>query len=318
MEQINNAGRTLDAVTVREAERSNSSRTLDVITAEIQQIERRNVFEIGALLVEAQKVCDHGDWLPWLEREFEWSQATAYNYMNAHHLAEKFQHVGNLAVPMTIIYGLAEEVDEHTGPIIDALVEATASGKRLSVSGAEDVIRTAWRRIKYGDYPEAAQEAMAGVDGELWGADAIAALKAAQPTTAEEARAIVERVWQAYEASRGGADDAGADDAGADDAGADAGGDAGADDADDAGADDADDADDAADDAGGDAGAAPAHPSGNQRAAFLMNCRTVTQAARYEGPVDDAVVRACRRVADAFTALADKLERDVAPAEAAA
>jgi hypothetical protein len=187
------AGTAADAVTVREAERSNSGRTLDVITAEIQQIERRNVFDIGKLLVEANKVCDHGDWLPWLKAEFEWSYETARRYMNAHQLAAKYTRVRNLAVPLRVIYYIAERMDKDIGPIIDALVEATAGGKKmLSVADANLVIATTFKRIEYGDYPKAALDAMAKVDGQPWGEAAIAALRAASPTTTKEAKAIVE------------------------------------------------------------------------------------------------------------------------------
>jgi Protein of unknown function (DUF3102) len=210
-EQSSNVGRTLDAVTVWEAERSNSGRTLDVITAEIQQIERRNVFDIGKLLVEANKVCDHGDWLPWLKAEFEWSHDTARNYMNAYRLADDDERVRNLTVPLRIIYALANDVDEYTPGMIDALVEATKGGKKLSVSEAEDVAAAAYRRSKYGDYPEAALDEMAAVDGEPWGDAAIAALKAARPTTAEEVRAIADSAWQAYKASNAGDNNAGAE-----------------------------------------------------------------------------------------------------------
>jgi len=213
-EQNSNVGRAHDAVTVREAERSNSGRTLDVITAEIQQIERRNVFDIGKLLVEANKVCDHGDWLPWLKAEFEWSHDTAHNYMNAYRLATDYERVRNLTVPMRVIYLLADEVDEHTGPVVDALVEATAGGKKkLSFADAELVAGNAYQRSKYGDFPEAALDAMAMNDGEPWGEAAIAALKAARPTTAEEAEAIAESAWQAYKASLGDAEGDAEDDA---------------------------------------------------------------------------------------------------------
>jgi len=37
--------------------------------------------EIGRRLVEAKEMLEHGEWLPWLERETEFSERTAQNYM---------------------------------------------------------------------------------------------------------------------------------------------------------------------------------------------------------------------------------------------
>jgi hypothetical protein len=81
----------------------------------------------GALLAEAQRACDHGAWLRWLEDEFEWSHDTAMNYIAAHGLAEKFRTVRNLKVPTTIIYELGGgDLDDPELPaIIEALAEAT-------------------------------------------------------------------------------------------------------------------------------------------------------------------------------------------------
>jgi Protein of unknown function (DUF3102) len=179
---------------------SNAGRTLDAIADEIHRCRSASTFDIGKLLIEADKVCEHGEWGDWLKREFQWSHDTARNYMNAQRLAEKYENIRNLRVPITVIYDLANDVNEHTPEVVDALVRATADGSRLSLNAAGDVVRTTYQRIEYGDYPEAALAAMAGVDGEPWGDAAIAAIKAARPTTEAEAEAIVDRAQQAYEA----------------------------------------------------------------------------------------------------------------------
>jgi hypothetical protein len=46
-----------------------------------------DVIEIGRLLLECRDLCDHGDWLPWVDRELKWSQSTAERFMR---VAEKF------------------------------------------------------------------------------------------------------------------------------------------------------------------------------------------------------------------------------------
>ncbi len=44
-------------------------------------------------VIEVKDLLPHGEWLPYLDREFGWSQRTAYNFMN---VAEKFATVASL------------------------------------------------------------------------------------------------------------------------------------------------------------------------------------------------------------------------------
>jgi hypothetical protein len=52
-----------------------------------------DVVEIGKRLTECKKLAGHGNWLPWLEREFGWSDETARKFMRAYEFARqhKFQ-----------------------------------------------------------------------------------------------------------------------------------------------------------------------------------------------------------------------------------
>jgi hypothetical protein len=288
-------------------DRSNAGRTLDAIAGDIHRLECAKIFDIGALLVEAEKACEHGEWRKWLKNEFEWSHDTARNYMNAARLVANDERVRHLRVPATIIYALADDVDDITPKLIDALVEATAGGKRLSVSDADSIIIPTAQRIKYGNYPEAALAAMADVDGgEPWSETAIAALKEERPTTDEEAEAIVRRVEAAYDADEESADDED-DEADGDRGNADDGAASAEPDGDD------DDADPAA--------AAKRRSSSwdrNARQIFLKDCNDAAISAEaYEGPIDEEVLRACRAAADAWAALADELEAAASAKEAA-
>jgi hypothetical protein len=46
------------------------------------------IIEIGRELIAAKAKVTHGQWLPWLEAEFGWSDQTAYRYMQ---VARAFQ-----------------------------------------------------------------------------------------------------------------------------------------------------------------------------------------------------------------------------------
>ena len=56
----------------------------------------RDVIEIGLHLTEAKAACRHGEWLPWLEREFAWKEQTARNFMAAYALVGKSPKFGDL------------------------------------------------------------------------------------------------------------------------------------------------------------------------------------------------------------------------------
>lgn len=65
-------------------------------TAEIKILIKQTaqgIIEIGQRLIEVKDELPHGDFLKWLESEFEWSKSTAYNFIN---VAEKFPTVGSL------------------------------------------------------------------------------------------------------------------------------------------------------------------------------------------------------------------------------
>jgi hypothetical protein len=68
----------------------------------------QDVVEIGRLLTECKAKLGHGEWLPWIEREFGWSDRTARNFMNVYQmLSSKSETVSNLAIDAKALYALA-------------------------------------------------------------------------------------------------------------------------------------------------------------------------------------------------------------------
>jgi len=175
---------------------TNAKRNLNVIAVDIHAIERRNVFDIGKLLVEAKDACEHGEWGRWLYDEFDWSDSTANNYMNASHLKTKFPTVGNLKVPARTIYEIAADIDDPALPaIIEALASACKYKKILGVVEAEETIRLVELRAKFGDYLDATLNALGWLPEKAeWAAAAVAELKKVRPETAEAASAIVDAI----------------------------------------------------------------------------------------------------------------------------
>ena len=115
-------------------------------TAETKILVRQTaqgIIEIGKNLIEVKQSIGHGNWLPWLEAEFGWSQRTAYNFMG---VADKFKFatVANLDIAPKALYLLAQnstpdEVRETAVTMAEAGIPVTAKvSKELKEIKAEN------------------------------------------------------------------------------------------------------------------------------------------------------------------------------------
>lgn len=76
-------------------------RDIDTITAEINFFKRQaaeSIYEIGTRLIEAKTQLNHGEWLPWLRSEVEFSEASAQRYMQLAREYGKTRTVRDLGV----------------------------------------------------------------------------------------------------------------------------------------------------------------------------------------------------------------------------
>ena len=88
-----------------------------------------DIIEIGRLLTQAKQIVGHGNWLPWLEREFQWTDDTALNYMRCHEMA-KSRKFRDLNLPVSGLYLLAAPSTPEEAR--EAVIARTESGERLS------------------------------------------------------------------------------------------------------------------------------------------------------------------------------------------
>jgi hypothetical protein len=82
---------------------------LDEHAAAIRSLGKRvvgDVVEIGRRLTECKFYLKHGHWLPWLEREFGWTEQTALNFMRVYQMA-KSKTVLDLNLNMADQFNLA-------------------------------------------------------------------------------------------------------------------------------------------------------------------------------------------------------------------
>jgi hypothetical protein len=112
------------------AEHVSAIRTLGRRTVE-------NVIEIGRRLTECKKLVGHGNWLPWLEREFGWSDRTALNFMRVAELS-KSETVSNLNLPVKALYLLAAPSTPDEAR--DEIIERAQAGEPVPVTEVKRII----------------------------------------------------------------------------------------------------------------------------------------------------------------------------------
>jgi hypothetical protein len=96
-----------------------------------------DVIEIGRRLSESKALCGHGNWLPWLEREFGWGDDTALNFMRCHQLAES-RNFRDLSLPISGLYLLAAPSTPEQAQ--QQVIERAESGEHLSVADVKKLI----------------------------------------------------------------------------------------------------------------------------------------------------------------------------------
>ena len=90
-----------------------------------------NVVEIGRRLTECKRICGHGNWLPWLEREFGWTEMTATRFINVYEMS-KSNKLLDLDLPISAIYLLATPSTPEAAKI--EIVERAQAGEPLPVA----------------------------------------------------------------------------------------------------------------------------------------------------------------------------------------
>jgi hypothetical protein len=100
-----------------------------------------DVIEIGRRLTESKALCGHGNWLPWLEREFGWTERTAQNFMQVHAMVGKSAKFADLSLPMSGLYLLAAPSTPEQAQ--QQVIERVESGEHLSVGDVKKLIAQA-------------------------------------------------------------------------------------------------------------------------------------------------------------------------------
>jgi Protein of unknown function (DUF3102) len=100
-----------------------------------------DVAEIGRRLSEVKARVGHGQWLPWLDREFGWTDHTALNFMRVHeYLAANPKTVSDLVLtfPVSAVYLLAAPSTPVEAR--DAVIARAQAGDTMPVAEVRRVI----------------------------------------------------------------------------------------------------------------------------------------------------------------------------------
>jgi Protein of unknown function (DUF3102) len=100
-----------------------------------------NVIEIGKRLTECKRIVGHGNWLPWLDREFGWTDKTAENFINVYKLSGKFENFSNLDLPLSGLYLLAAPSTPEAARA--EIIERAEKGEKIKVADVNNKIRAA-------------------------------------------------------------------------------------------------------------------------------------------------------------------------------
>jgi hypothetical protein len=121
------------------------TRTLAQISQKIKAVEKRKlisgIVEIGKLLREGERLCEHGEYVAWIRREFSWSHQTALNYRNVFDLTQNPNHLDfdKLNITQSALYLVAGMKGDHEKVARKAIIN-TAKRRRVTFPIACEII----------------------------------------------------------------------------------------------------------------------------------------------------------------------------------
>jgi hypothetical protein len=111
---------------------------------EIRKLGRRaaaDIIKIGRRLTECKKFVGHGNWLPWLEREFGWSDETARKFMRAYEFARRCKSQQGWNMANSALHLLAKPSTPEAAR--DEFVARAQAGVPISAKAVRDFVAQA-------------------------------------------------------------------------------------------------------------------------------------------------------------------------------
>lgn len=99
-----------------------------------------DIIETGKRLSECKEIAGHGNWLPWLEREFGWKERTAQRFMQVAQVFGAANPSGqtDLMIPAEALYLLS--APSTPKEVRDSIVARASKGEKIKVADVKDTI----------------------------------------------------------------------------------------------------------------------------------------------------------------------------------
>lgn len=159
--------------------------------AEIRKLGKRvvsDVIEIGKILGEAKRIAGHGNFGPWLKREFDWTEMTATRFMNVYEMS-KSNNLLDLDLPVSSLYLLAAPSTPQEAR--DIIIARAEGGEQIPVAEVKDTIDAAKDRKRSKSKRPKTEPTES--DLEAWAAGEISMAEAAKAGIAEAQQLLAKK-----------------------------------------------------------------------------------------------------------------------------
>jgi hypothetical protein len=139
-----------------------------------------DAIEIGRRLSECKQIVGHGNWLPWLKREFRWSERTARNFISVYEFVRrKSANLADLAIDISSVYLLAAPSTPDQAR--EAVLSRLESGEALSLAEVKRAVSKAReRKVDRGKRYQITMRMIKGYNSEFCALSSVARAKILQ------------------------------------------------------------------------------------------------------------------------------------------
>jgi GH24 family phage-related lysozyme (muramidase) len=104
---------------------------------ELAKRTRKAIVQIGEWLAQVKERLPHGQWLPWLQTEFGWTDRTAQRFMQVY-MAFKSDNLSNLEIDVSALYLLAAPKTPHAVRV--EAIRRAQEGERITHATAQELV----------------------------------------------------------------------------------------------------------------------------------------------------------------------------------
>lgn len=101
----------------------------------------KDIWKVGQSLAQVRSCLQHGQFVAWLEAEFEWTPRTAYNFINVFETFPDFEKFSKIDAAASALYLLA--APSTSSDIRDEFLKRALSGEKITHKNVQKTIKAA-------------------------------------------------------------------------------------------------------------------------------------------------------------------------------